>query len=92
MVGVNDMTVLMELSRSRCPGMVPLRFETDEFPISFNRILSNVYNINGSPSSRHRRLHTLRMKLEAQDLVYYNTENEMIILTGKGWGVVDGKK
>ena len=90
MVGVNDMTVLVELSKSRCPGMVPLRFESDEFPISFNRILASVYNLNGSPSSKNRRLHTLRMKLENNGLVYYNQDNEMIILTGKGWGVVDG--
>jgi len=92
MVGVNDMTVLVELSNSGMPGMVPLRDETSEHPICFNRILSCVWNLSGPNGSKVRRLHTLRKKLENNGYIYWRKENDMIILTGKGWEVVDGKK
>ena len=92
MVGVNDMTVLVELAKSVWPGAIPLREESDQHPICFNRLLNTVWNVGGSSQTRQRRLHTLRKKLENNGFIYWNKENDMIILTGKGWEVVDGKK
>ena len=90
MVGVKDKTILCEIAKWN--GMVPLRVETGEYPVCFNRIVTSVYNLRGPNGSKTNRLHQIRVLLCNGGYVYWRKENDMIILMAKGWRVADGKK